>query len=75
MKNFLKNWKTSLAGIMALVSVGVSAYQDPSLLTKPETIGMIVGGFGLIVAKDGDMTGTVETPAKPVKKPVVKKVQ
>ena len=57
MKNMLKNWKTTLSGV-ALVITGISMYiNNPASST--EAITAILGGIGLIVAKDGDKTGIV----------------
>jgi len=60
MKNFGTNWKTSLGGALTAalgaaslfgISIGGQAI-DPTM-----ALGMITGGFGLIFAKDGNVTG------------------
>lgn len=57
-----RNWKTTAAGIGALLSaVGdfLTAYYDGSDLTQPNyqaIVGLVIIGFGLIFAKDGDKT-------------------
>ena len=61
MKSFLVNWKTSLGGLVTValgvlsllgVKIAGQAPIDPQV-----AIGMITGGFALIFAKDGDVTG------------------
>lgn len=48
----MKNWKTTLSG-MASIIAGISMWvNDP--LTINEAIGLVIVGFGLIFAKDGD---------------------
>lgn len=56
MLDFLKSWKTTLAGISSVVSA-VSAYANGSI----DLAGMVVAiitGIGLILAKDANKTGT-----------------
>lgn len=62
MNNATRNWKTTLAGILALAMTGLSVYSNPALIQDPTTIAGIVGGIGLIVAKDGDKGGTSAKP-------------
>jgi hypothetical protein len=59
-KNAKRNWKTTLAGVLTLAFTGLTIYADPSRLADPTTISGIVGGVGLIVAKDGDKSGTAQ---------------
>ena len=51
----MKNWKTTLAGIASIIQ-GVSLF-----LNHPEqaeqAIGMVIIGFGLLFAKDNNVTG------------------
>lgn len=58
MNNLLKNWKTTLAGVIALViqlgPVLLPKYITPSVAN---TISVIAGSLGIIVAKDGNVTG------------------
>lgn len=56
MKNFLKNWKTSLAGLfgIAAVIVPVMAPQHASTLNQ---VAALAVSLGLLAAKDGDKTG------------------
>lgn len=56
-KPSLKSWKSSLAGILAIAAAVASAVQDPAKLLDPQTIGVILGGIGLLVAKDAGVTG------------------
>jgi hypothetical protein len=62
MNNAKRNWKTTIVGILVLALSGFSIYSDPSKATDPQTIAQIGGGIGLILAKDGDKTGTAQTP-------------
>lgn len=57
MKNIKRNWKTTLAGILAIFSGGVAIYNNPANLNDPQTLAAIAGGVGLILAKDGGVTG------------------
>ncbi len=61
MKSFATNWKTSTGGMLTVmlgvlsllgVKVAGAAPIDPQV-----AIGMITGGFALIFAKDGNVTG------------------
>ena len=56
MKTIFKNWKTTLAGvIVAGTAVAVSlGYINQETATA---IGVIAGAFGLVLAKDGNVTG------------------
>jgi len=58
MKSLAKNWKTTLAGVIALAITAVHIF-DPALLTNSTylTIVSVLGGLGLISAKDGNVTG------------------
>jgi hypothetical protein len=54
----IKNWKTSLAGVLAVVLAGL-AVTYPKVFT-PELVSIIISvlaGFGLIIAKDNNVTG------------------
>ncbi len=70
MKNARRNWKTTIAGIFALAITGLQVYQNPASLLDPSTFGGITAGVGLILAKDGDKSGTAEVP--PVSNPAGK---
>lgn len=60
MKSFLANWKTTatgagmvLAGILSVFGIKV-----PGMTVDPSTAGpLILTGFGLLFAKDGNVTG------------------
>ncbi|CAB4165061.1 hypothetical protein UFOVP817_30 [uncultured Caudovirales phage] len=56
MKSFLKNWKTSLAGLfgVAAVVVPVAAPQHTATLQQ---VAALAVSLGLLAAKDGDKTG------------------
>lgn len=61
MNSLLANWKTSLGGLLtillgALSLVGVKVAGTGTI--DPQTaLAMITGGFGLLFAKDGNVTG------------------
>jgi len=65
MKNIVKNWKTTLAGILVVL---IPMATQLGYIT-PEMAGGIVTiltGLGLIAAKDGNVTGgTVDQTKKP----------
>jgi len=58
----MKSWKTTLAGIAAIVAAlatAVSAQFDSNPATVPDwtlVIGMITAGVGLMFARDNDKT-------------------
>lgn len=58
----MKSWKTTLAGIAAIVAAlatAVSAQFDNNPATVPDwtmVIGMITAGVGLVLARDNDKT-------------------
>lgn len=59
MKSFAINWKTTGAGIGAIVTAIIQMWQAGSVTS--EGMMAIFTGFGLIFAKDGNVTGgTVE---------------
>lgn len=56
MKNILKNWKTTLAGVI-VGGVGIALslkYITPEVAASIITI---AGALGLVAAKDGNQTG------------------
>lgn len=58
MKNLLVNWKTTLAGIIALIiQLGPVLFPQYITPTVANTISVIAGGLGIIVAKDGNVSG------------------
>jgi len=63
----MKNWKTTLASIIAAIGVGFSNSDDPTLRTIGEIItiiGMVFFGFS---SKDNNVTGgTVMQPTPSV---------
>jgi hypothetical protein len=60
--NTTRNWKTTIFGILMLAISGFSIYNDPTKAMDPQIMTTIAGGVGLILAKDGDKTGTAQTP-------------
>lgn len=73
MSSIISNWKTSLAGLIVLIT-GILGFVDPKVFTPAVTTGIIsiAGAFGLVAAKDGVSTilGTegvaIEKAALPV---------
>lgn len=62
MNNATRNWKTTVFGILMLAFSGLSIYSDPNKATDPQTMAQVAAGVGLIVAKDGDKSGTAVVP-------------
>jgi uncharacterized membrane protein len=58
MKNILKNWKTTSAGIVMCVGAVVTYLNDKTQLVA--CLATFLGGVGLIISKDGDQTGLAE---------------
>jgi len=51
----MKNWKTTLSGIASIVA-GISLFVNSPEKVN-EAVGLVVLGFGLISAKDNNVTG------------------
>lgn len=49
------NWKTTAAGILALLTVGYKFWQTKTV--NPEDIFGVLVAFGLVAAKDHNVTG------------------
>jgi hypothetical protein len=58
MKNILKNWKTTSAGIIMCVGAMVTYFNDKTQLMPCLTA--FLGGVGLVFSKDGDQTGLTQ---------------
>lgn len=56
MNNMLKNWKTSLAGIVAIAGVITATWLPQYADEVTKAIGILTG-LGLLAAKDGNKTG------------------
>ena len=56
MNNLLKNWKTSLAGIVTIAGVITSTWL-PQYSDEVAKIVGILAGLGLLATKDGNKTG------------------
>ncbi len=54
MKNFKKNWKTSLIGVIALLGLAYNFYTQGGL--EVSDFLLLAVGVGFISAKDGDKT-------------------
>lgn len=50
--SFQKNPKTSIASVVALVTVGTEAYGKPEILLDPTTIAVISASIGTLFAAD-----------------------
>ncbi len=62
MQNAQRNWKTTIFGILTLALAGFQIYTNPTTATDVQTMAAVATGVGLIVAKDGDKTGTTQHP-------------
>ena len=51
----MKNWKTTTAGILAILMSALNIYTKKTV--GPEEMAGITAGIGLIVAKDSNVTG------------------
>ncbi len=58
MKNMIKNWKTTSAGVVMCVGAVVTYLNDKTQLVACLTA--FLGGLGLILSKDGDQTGVAK---------------
>lgn len=56
MKNILKNWKTTIIGIVAVVGLAYSGYLNGGFGVNEFL--MLVLGVGFVFAKDADKTHT-----------------
>ena len=59
MKSFLANWKTTVTGA-GMILLGVSSLLGVTIgapMSPDAAIASIMGGLGLLFAKDGDVTG------------------
>ena len=59
MKNFFASWKTSSAGLLMIIGAIVAMIYTKPLdqTTLMATVSAVVGGIGLLFAKDGNVTG------------------
>jgi hypothetical protein len=60
MKNLAKNWKTTSAGVIMIIGAIVRLAVHQGTFSEELIMGAViavVGGIGLIVAKDSDVTG------------------
>lgn len=62
MGNAKRSWKTTFAGILMLATTGFGIATNPASAMSPEVIAQLLGGIGLILAKDGNVSGTVAVP-------------
>lgn len=56
MNYILKNWKTSLAGLVTIAGV-ITATWVPQYADEVAKVVGFLAGLGLIASKDGDKTG------------------
>jgi len=52
----MRNWKTTLAGIAALISV-VAKVANGGAIDTATDVPVVITAIGLLVAKDGNVTG------------------
>jgi hypothetical protein len=58
MKSLTANWKTTAAGIIALAITAIKIFYPSVLTTEAYTAILgVLGGLGLVAAKDGNVTG------------------
>ena len=60
MKNLAKNWKTTSAGVVMIIGAIVRLAVHQGTFSEELIMGAVIaviGGIGLIVAKDGNVTG------------------
>ena len=60
-KDFLANWKTTLAGIIGAVGTLVVDYLMGRMDLKSFVLAFVIAVLG-VIAKDGDVTGTKANP-------------
>lgn len=53
----MKNWKTTVAGILSLAMAALKIINDPTSAGEPEVLACITTGVGLVLAKDYNVTG------------------
>lgn len=53
----MRNWKTTLAGILALITAITPVISQPEKLMESQTISAILAGIGLLLAKDWNVSG------------------
>lgn len=56
LETLLKNWKTTLAGLVTIAGV-ITATWLPQYADELAKVIGVLAGLGLIVAKDGNQTG------------------
>jgi len=59
--NLKRSWKTTLAGVLGLISAGAAIAQDPTKAADPVVIGGILTSIGVLLAKDADVSGPAPT--------------
>ncbi len=66
MPDSLRNWQTSLPGLVVLVIVGVVVIIHPEMLSNPVILALLgsnaLSGLGLLQAKDANKSGTSARP-------------
>jgi hypothetical protein len=53
----MKNWKTTLFGVLGAAAVGVSQYPDPTIAKIAVILAAVLPNLGLFFAKDKNVTG------------------
>lgn len=59
MKSFFTNWKTSGAGALMIMvgAASLAGIKSGAGMSADQAIASIIAGFGLLFAKDGNVTG------------------
>ena len=52
-----RNWKTSLAGVLAIATIGLKIAQAPDSIAAEDIAG-VIAGIGLLASKDHNVSGT-----------------
>lgn len=66
LRNVLANYKTTLAGVAAILAA-LTAVANGAALDDPAVITGLITGVGLIVGKDATKTGVAAKPTEPTK--------
>ena len=61
----MKNWKTSVAGILAAIGLALSANSNPTIKLIGEVVSIVGTVLFALAAKDGNVTGGSVPQATP----------
>lgn len=63
--NAVRNWHTTVPGVVAIVAGVTTIVHNPAAATDPLTIAAIASGIGAVAGKDANKTGIVSPPTEP----------